>query len=94
MNLLSKFSDPLHISKHWATRFASNGIYLVSSSSNGKVFIWNLKSGRLTGVLADHDRGKSAYDVLFHPYLPLLFTAGEDGKVIIYSYQKGVQGIT
>lgn len=94
MNFICKFSDPLHISKHWATSFTSNGIYLVSPSSNGKVFIWNFKTENLIGVLADHARGKAIHDVLFHPHLPLLFTAGGDGRVIIYSYKKEVHGIS
>lgn len=87
LNLISRLSDTLHSFNHWSMRFSSNGSYLASPSSNGKVFIWNIQSGKLTGVLSDHERGTNVHKVLFHPHLPLLFTTGEDGNAIVYSYK-------
>lgn len=85
---VKEFTHASYFSNSWPMKPATNGRYILSPTSNGKVFIWNLKTGILSGLLADHGRNTAVKDIIFHPNLPLLFTAGIDGKILVYTNEK------
>ena len=80
-----KYSHMEYTSNSWYLKFANNGRYLFAPTTNGKVFIFAIGSGALTGVLADHEDFE-VRQVLLHSEKPLLFTCGDDGNVFFYSY--------
>lgn len=84
---VKKFQDEEYFSNAWLIKISSNGRYLMAPTCTGEVFIYNLKTGQVTGVLKDHD-DVEVRDVIFHPTRPLLFTSGDDGQVRVYTYSK------
>lgn len=77
------FEDENYHSNSWLIKVTSNGRYIVSPTYDGKLFIFNLSTGKLTGMLHYHD-GVEVRDVLFHPHKPLLFSCSDDGNVKVY----------
>ncbi|KAF9156148.1 hypothetical protein BG015_007046 [Linnemannia schmuckeri] len=84
---VKKFQDEEYFSNAWLIKISSNGRYLMAPTCTGEVFIYNLKTGQVTGVLKDHD-DVEVRDVIFHPTRPLLLTSGDDGQVRVYTYSK------
>ncbi|GJJ77017.1 hypothetical protein EMPS_09376 [Entomortierella parvispora] len=84
---VKRFQDEEYFSNAWLIKIASNGRYMMAPTCTGEVFIYNLKTGQVTGVLKDHD-DVEIRDVLFHPTRPLLFTSADDGQVKVYTYSK------
>jgi WD40 repeat protein len=66
-------------------KIANNGRYLLAPTSRGKIFVWNINTGLLTGVLSDHASKSIVRHVVFHPFRPLLLTGGDDANVLIYA---------
>lgn len=87
---VNKFTHIKYIANYCPMKPATNGRYLLSPTTDGKVFTWNLKTGNLTALLADHARNAIVNDILFHPNCPQLFTAGSDGKIIVYTNEKRI----
>mgnify|MGYP002480960021 CR=1 FL=1 len=65
---------------------------MLGGTSSGHVFVWNAQTAKLVAVLADHipppgtantSRGHVRV-VAFHPHIPHLFTAAENGDVNVY----------
>ncbi|KAF9300024.1 hypothetical protein BGZ74_008388 [Mortierella antarctica] len=83
---VKRFQDEEYFSNAWLIKIASNGRYLMAPTCTGEVFIFNLKTGQVTGVLKDHD-DVEVRDIIFHPTRPLLFTSADDGQVKVYSYK-------
>ncbi|KAF9320937.1 hypothetical protein BG003_004219 [Podila horticola] len=83
---VKRFQDEEYFSNAWLIKIASNGRYLMAPTCTGEVFIYNLKTGQVTGILKDHD-DVEVRDVIFHPTRPLLFTSADDGQVKVYSYK-------
>ncbi|KAG0366234.1 WD40-repeat-containing domain protein [Gamsiella multidivaricata] len=83
---VKRFQDEEYFSNAWLIKIASNGRYLLAPSCTGEVFIFNLKTGQVTGILKDHD-DVEVRDVAFHPTRPLLLTSADDGKVRVYTYK-------
>ncbi|KAI8070854.1 WD40-repeat-containing domain protein [Gongronella butleri] len=69
----------------WYLKIASNGRYLFAPTIYGQIFSFNILTGQLTAILKDH-QDVEIRDVALHPFLPLLFSCGDDGSVNIYSY--------
>ena len=67
----------------WLLRMKSNGYYVLVPTSNGKIFVFNVLTGFLTCVLADHDQ-TDIRDISFHPSKKILATCAEDSTIIIY----------
>ncbi|CAJ0914441.1 15153_t:CDS:2, partial [Entrophospora sp. SA101] len=61
--------------------YVTRGVELLDLN---EVYIFNLRTGKVSGILQDHERYEIR-DVLFHPWKPLLFTC--DGYVKIYTYK-------
>ncbi|KAK5822562.1 WD40-repeat-containing domain protein, partial [Linnemannia elongata] len=55
---VKKFQDEEYFSNAWLIKISSNGRYLMAPTCTGEVFIYNLKTGQVTGVLKDHDDGQ------------------------------------
>ncbi|KAF9190347.1 hypothetical protein BGZ51_006786 [Haplosporangium sp. Z 767] len=83
---VKRFQDEEYFSNAWLIKIASNGRYLMAPTCTGEVFIYNLKTGQVTGILKDHD-DVEIRDVIFHPTRPLLFTSADDGQVKVYTYK-------
>ncbi|KAI8348687.1 WD40-repeat-containing domain protein [Mortierella sp. GBAus27b] len=83
---VKRYQDEEYFSNAWLIKIASNGRYIMAPTCTGEVFIFNLKTGQVTGVLKDHD-DVEVRDVIFHPTRPLLFTSGDDGIVKVYTYK-------
>ncbi|KAF9390289.1 hypothetical protein CPB97_009629 [Podila verticillata] len=83
---VKRFQDEEYFSNAWLIKIASNGRYLMAPTCTGEVFIYNLKTGQVTGVLKDHE-DVEVRDIIFHPTRPLLFTSADDGQVKVYSYK-------
>lgn len=49
------FHEYRYFSNAWLIKISSNGRYLMAPTCTGEVFIYNLKTGQVTGVLKDHD---------------------------------------
>jgi WD40 repeat protein len=60
-------------------RIASNGRYLVAPTAVGKVYIWNIRTKQLVGILEDHNQ--DVRDILFYPGRQILLTCA-DGKYL------------
>ncbi|KAG0000618.1 hypothetical protein BGZ65_004212 [Modicella reniformis] len=83
---VKRFQDEEYYSNAWLIKIASNGRYILAPTCTGEVFIYNLKTGQVTGILKDHD-DVEVRDVIFHPTRPLLFTSADDGIVKVYTYK-------
>ncbi|KAG0233487.1 hypothetical protein BGW42_007444 [Actinomortierella wolfii] len=84
---VKRYQDDEYYSNAWLIKIASNGRYIMAPTCTGEVFVFNMKTGQVTGILKDHD-DIEVRDVIFHPTRPLLFTSGDDGLVKVYTYQK------
>ena len=60
---------------------SSKPTYVSSGSACGNVFVWDQKSGKIKYKLPGH-KG-SCLSVAFHPFEPILASAGADGKVFL-----------
>ncbi|KAK3814440.1 MAG: WD40-repeat-containing domain protein [Benniella sp.] len=83
---VKRFQDEEYFSNAWLIKIASNGRYIMAPTCTGEVFIFNLKTGQVTGILKDHD-DVEVRDIIFHPTRPLLFTSADDGIVKVYTYK-------
>ncbi|KAF8936661.1 WD40-repeat-containing domain protein [Dissophora ornata] len=84
---VKRFQDEEYFSNAWLIKIASNGRYLMAPTCTGEVFIYNLKTGQVTGILKDHD-DVEVRDIIFHPTRPLLLTSADDGIVKVYTYKE------
>lgn len=80
---INSYQDENYHSNSWLIKVTSNGRYIVAPTYDGKLFIFNLKTGKLSGMLHYHD-GVEVRDVIFHPHKPLLFSCSDDGNVKVY----------
>ncbi|OAD07625.1 hypothetical protein MUCCIDRAFT_104563 [Mucor lusitanicus CBS 277.49] len=63
----------------WLVKITSNGRYLLAPTIYGQIFVFNIKTGQVTAIIKEH-QDMEVRDVIFHPYLPLIFSCG-DGNV-------------
>ncbi|RIB10674.1 WD40-repeat-containing domain protein [Gigaspora rosea] len=81
-----RFGHKDYHSNSWLIKISSNGRYLVAPTMTGHVFIFSLRTGKVTAILRDHE-DLEVRDVIFHPWKPLLFTSADDGCIKIYTYK-------
>ncbi|KAF9431009.1 hypothetical protein BGZ94_000476 [Podila epigama] len=55
---VKRFQDEEYFSNAWLIKIASNGRYMLAPTCTGEVFIYNLKTGQVTGILKDHEDGQ------------------------------------
>ena len=73
-----------------AVMWSLNDDFVISASSDGKVRVWDSVTGRLVHVLNAHT--KEVYIMDAHPFdKRVIFTAGYDGKCILWDIEKGVE---
>jgi WD40 repeat protein len=77
------YLHPEFTSNSWLIKINTNGRYLFSPTSNGKIFIWNMATTKLAAILHDHG-DEEVRDLLLHPTKPFLFTCGDDASVKVY----------
>jgi WD40 repeat protein len=82
IEIIQSYQDDDYLSNSYLVKIISNGKYLFSPDNNGKVFIWNLKSGNLVSILNDHLNNEVRDIMIFDSFL---FTCGDDSSVLIYS---------
>jgi WD40 repeat protein len=70
------YNHPEYVSNSWLIKIRSNGRYLFAPTSNGKVFVWNLKTTKLAAILHDH-ADEEVRDLLLHDTKPYLFSCGD-----------------
>ncbi|CAG8547573.1 1755_t:CDS:10 [Paraglomus brasilianum] len=82
-------------SNSWLIKITSNGRYILAPTNTGKVLVFDLQTGALTGILHDHEEINPQFidselevrDVICHPWKPLLLTCADDGCVKVYTYE-------
>jgi len=79
---VGRFEHESYDANTWIMRFASNGRYLVAPTAVGKVFIWNIRSKQVVGILEDHNQ--DVRDILYFPGRKMMLTCADDSKVNIY----------
>ncbi|ORX74831.1 WD40 repeat-like protein [Linderina pennispora] len=80
---IRRYYNEDYLSNSWLIRIASNGRYLLAPTLNGQVFAFHIATGKVTGILRDHDTIE-VRDCKFHPSRKLLFTCSDDGTVKVY----------
>ncbi|KAJ2156508.1 hypothetical protein GGF46_005140 [Coemansia sp. RSA 552] len=80
---IRRYHHDEYLSNSWLIRIASNGRYLLAPTLNGQVFVFHVATGRVTGILRDHDTIE-VRDCKFHPTKNLVFTCSDDGTVKVY----------
>ncbi|ORZ21568.1 WD40-repeat-containing domain protein [Absidia repens] len=68
----------------WMVKISTNGRYIFAPTMEGQVFVFNLLTGQVTGIIKAHE-DLEVRDVILHPFLPLMFSCGDDGVVNVYS---------
>ncbi|PVV01159.1 hypothetical protein BB560_004434 [Smittium megazygosporum] len=81
---VKRFHHEDYLSNSWLIRISSNGNYVFAPTYNGQVFIFHIPSGKVTGILRDH-QNIEVRDVKLHPFKKLLFTCSDDGVVFVYT---------
>ncbi|OII72141.1 WD repeats-containing protein [Cryptosporidium ubiquitum] len=62
-------------------RWSFDGDLLAAASSDTMIYIWSVKHKKLINKLVGH-KG-ATIDISFHPSLPIIASAGSDGRVIV-----------
>ncbi|CDH56037.1 wd g-beta repeat-containing protein [Lichtheimia corymbifera JMRC:FSU:9682] len=86
MEEVKRYKHEDYHANSWLVKIASNGRYIVAPTIYGQLFVFNMLTEQLTGIVKEH-QDVEVRDVLFHPYRPLVFSSGDDGYVKIYSYK-------
>ncbi|CAG8535931.1 10011_t:CDS:10 [Ambispora gerdemannii] len=95
-----KYQHEDYHANSWLMKISSNGRYLMAPTMTGQVMTFNLKTGKVSAILRDHEATLTYFDfhddftedlevrdVIFHPWKPLLFTCADDGCVKVYTYK-------
>ena len=89
-SIAPRVSRPRESSCVEAVMWSLNDEFVISASSDGKVRVWDSDTGRLVHVLNAHT--KEVYIMDAHPFdKRVIFTAGYDGKCILWDIEKGVE---
>ncbi|CAG8672671.1 8922_t:CDS:2, partial [Ambispora leptoticha] len=82
-----KYQHEDYHANSWLMKISSNGRYLMAPTMTGQVMAFNLRTGKVSAILRDHEEDLEVRDVIFHPWKPLLFTCADDGCVKVYTYK-------
>jgi len=81
---INSFSHASYSANIWLLRFCSNGRYMISGSSEGNVFVWNLKSAQMAAVISEHNTSNlPCRDILIHPTKQQMLVCGDDSFVFV-----------
>lgn len=58
------FEHAEYISNCWLVKFATNGRYLFAPTSDGRLFIFSIATGKVTAILHEHGMGWPQYLLL------------------------------
>ncbi|KAI8332815.1 WD40-repeat-containing domain protein [Chlamydoabsidia padenii] len=83
---IKRYEHDKYHANSWLVKIASNGRYLFAPTMDGQIFVFNILTGHATAIMKDH-QDIEVRDIVLHPYLPLLFSSGDDGCVNIYTYK-------
>lgn len=86
MEEVKRYKHEDYHANSWLVKIASNGRYILAPTIYGQLFVFNIMTEQLTGIVKEH-QDVEVRDVLFHPYRPLVFSSGDDGYVKVYSYK-------
>jgi len=81
---LQMYSHQNYKANVWMLKINSNGRYILAPTTNGQVFVWNLRSAELVAILNDHS-DREVRTILLHPSRKLMLSCGDDSVVYIYS---------
>ncbi|XP_074657693.1 autophagy-related protein 16-1-like [Tubulanus polymorphus] len=77
-------ADGFHVGCDWTrAAFSPDGEYVVCGSSDGSVFIWNARSGKIEKVLKEHSH--SVMSVNWHPAGSMILSCDKQKKVVLWS---------
>ena len=64
----------------------TNGRYVLSSTVDGRIFVWNINNKELTAVIPQNntDVDFPIRDIVFHPTKPLMIACGDDSYIYVY----------
>ncbi|KAJ3039586.1 hypothetical protein HDV00_012043 [Rhizophlyctis rosea] len=80
---VKRFFHEEYRSNSWLIKITSNGRYIAAPTYDGAVCMFNMKSGRVSAILRDHQEIEIR-DVVFHPTRKMFFSCGDDGTVKVY----------
>ncbi|KAG2223512.1 hypothetical protein INT45_000832 [Circinella minor] len=86
LETVKKFKHDDYHANSWLVKITSNGRYILAPTIYGQIFVFNILTGQLSGILKEHE-DLEVRDVIFHPYRPLIFSSGDDGFVKVYTYK-------
>lgn len=69
----------------WDVEFNPSGDLLASAGGDGKILIWEIKTGRILADQAAHIQGSTS--VAFHPRDQILASGGLDGTVKLWGFK-------
>eukprot|EP01119_Soliformovum_irregulare_P019852 TRINITY_DN6369_c1_g1_i2.p1 TRINITY_DN6369_c1_g1~~TRINITY_DN6369_c1_g1_i2.p1 ORF type:complete len:147 (+),score=55.04 TRINITY_DN6369_c1_g1_i2:156-596(+) len=85
METESAFDDLNYNSNVWLMKLASNGRYLLAGTSEGGVYVWNLRTTQLTAILKEPDaEGVVMRSIGCHPTKPIIAITGGDSSIRLY----------
>eukprot|EP00127_Corallochytrium_limacisporum_P001264 Clim_evm34s47 gene=Clim_evmTU34s47 len=80
---IHKFQHGSFDSNSWLMKLRANGNYLFAPTMNGHVYVFNIPTAELVGVLRGHE-DREVRNILLHPTKPIVVTSADDGKVCVY----------
>ncbi|KAI8989312.1 WD40-repeat-containing domain protein [Pilobolus umbonatus] len=86
LEMVKKYSHESYHANSWLVKITSNGRYILAPTIYGQIFVFNMLSGQVTSIIKEHE-DLEVRDVIFHPYMPLIFSSGDDGYVKVYTYK-------
>jgi len=85
MEEVNNFSHSSYFANIWLMKFTSNGRYLISASTGGNIFVWNLRSKELVAIITEHNHSElPTRDICIHPTKSQLVVCGEDSFVYVF----------
>ncbi|PRP83385.1 hypothetical protein PROFUN_09413 [Planoprotostelium fungivorum] len=85
--LVKTFQHKEYLSNSWFMRCASNGRYVLSPNTDGKIFVWNMQTQSVVAIL--RDSGKDAIrKIIFHPSSKCILACSDDSKIYVYQQEE------
>lgn len=91
LQTVKKFTHQDYHANSWLVKITSNGRYILAPTIYGQIFVFNMATGKVSAVIKEHE-DIEVRDVIFHPYLPLIFSCSDDGYVKVYTYDPEGKG--
>jgi WD40 repeat protein len=66
---VTAFENEYYKSNVWLMKCNSNGRYMCSPTTDGRVFVWNLRSREVAAILFDHTSNTFTYIVYSNTHL-------------------------